>query len=369
MHMKLRQIHSFTSRRTIQVSLGLLIAATCWLGGCGDGSSVDYDAVAVSWNFVRTDSMMYRCAEALQGPDSVDAETAFKQHLGSEAAFWGEWLGLDQFPVYRQLPPEARDSVLADQLARLLSDPKSMEILDSVRKVFPWGFDFRSALEPSLKRLNYHFPDLIFPGFRTHINGYAPIDAGPSLDQTVPTPGYFSLGLHYFLGEKSQLYPSFIPSYIRPRLSPERLAQATMTDIAEGIIPPLDRRQEQVLVHAMIREGIKHRFLRTMLPNASEAELLNYTPEQMEWAEVYESRIYKLLIDKLYASDSQYFQNYLGEKPYTTDLSQESAPRIGAFVGIKMVDAYMDRHPEVSLDSLCRVTQYEDIFREAKYRP
>ncbi|MEO1449474.1 MAG: hypothetical protein AAFV07_08075 [Bacteroidota bacterium] len=367
--MKLRQVQRFSIRRTIRVSLGLLISCGVLLAGCGQKSDIDYSAVEIEWDFVRTDSLMYACARALQGPNPPATAEAFATYLGAEQEFWGEWLGLDQFPVYRQLPPAARDSVLADQMAHLLGDPKTMEIMDSVREVFPWGFDFEAALKPSLQRLQYHFPDLIFPGFRTHINGYAPPDAGATLDQTIPSPGYFSLGLHYFLGENSALYPSFIPSYIRPRLAPDRLAQATMAEIAEGIIPLLDPRREQVLVQSMIREGIKYHFLRTMLPNASEADLLNYNDEQMEWASGYEARIYKLLIDKLYSTESQDFQNYLGEKPFTTELSQVSAPRIGAYIGVRMVEAYRARHPEVTLDSLCRVTQFEDIFRASRYRP
>lgn len=369
MYTKLRRPLRFSAPRTFHVWKGLLVLLIATSLGCGGGGPQDMQAEWDEWDFVRTDSLMYISALALQGQESLTPAEVFSRHLSSERDFWSQWLGLDQFPVYQHLPETARDSVLADQLGYLLADPKTMVILDSVQAVFPWGYDFKSVLLPPLRRLKYHFPDLLMPGFRTHINGYAPPDAGPTLDQTVPTPGYFSLGLHYFLGTKTTLYPSFIPTYIRPRLAPDRLAQAMMTEIAEGLVPPLDPGKGHSLIHRMIREGIKHQFLHRMLPEASEAELFNYTPEQMEWAVLYETRIYKLLIDKLYSSEGSIMEDYIGEKPYTTELSQVSAPRIGVFIGAKMVETYLKRNPDVTLAALCELTDFEAIFREARYRP
>ncbi|MEL6135636.1 MAG: hypothetical protein AAFR59_19935, partial [Bacteroidota bacterium] len=100
-----------------------------------------------------------------------------------------------------------------------------------------------------------------------------------------------------------------------------------------------------------------------------DSALLMYTTSQMEWADYFESDIYQEMIDKLFETKFAYQQTYLAEKPYTTTLVIESAPRIGVYAGWKIIQAYMDRHPEIKLPELVARTDYETMFKEARYRP
>jgi hypothetical protein len=341
--------------------------AALWLG-CGSEEDRVPD-VPLDLTVVRADSLMREASLALVRAKQPDFQAAFEAHLASERTFFGELIGLDQIAQQQRLSPEQADSLLVMELGRVLADSNMLHLLDTVRMMFPYHYDFAARLTPALKRLVYHFPELELPQFRTHVSGYVPAQEMRQVDQILPTPHYFSLGLHYFMGPTFPYYSPTLPGFIKQRFDPAYLEVMTMWEIAEGIVAPPPPGQETMLVDDIIRVGIKQYFMRRMLPQHSDSICLRYSSAQMEWAQFYEERIYKELMDDLFQSDFQAKREYLSDKPYTTSLSSESAPRLGEYLGWKIVAAYMDRQEEVTLAELCRSTDYQQIFRAAKYRP
>jgi hypothetical protein len=328
--------------------------------------------VPLTLQVVRTDSLMREAALMLQGtaePGYAAYAAAFDTHLATAHDFWAELIGLEQLARQQKLSPAQADSLLVTELGRVLADSAMLLLLDTVRATFPYQYDFAGRLTPPLKRLMYHFPELELPQFRTHVSGYLPAQEMRQVDQILPTPHYFSLGLHYFMGPNFRYYAPTLPAYIQRRFDPEYLEVMAMWEIAEGMVTPLPPNQESMLVDEIMRTGVKQYFLHRMLPRSPDSLLLRYTAAQMSWANYYEERIYKALMDELFGSDFQAKREYLTDKPYTTSLSAESAPRLGEYLGWKIVTAYMARHPEVSLAELCETSDYQQVFRAAKYRP
>ena len=142
-----------------------------------------------------------------------------------------------------------------------------------------------------------------------------------------------------------------------------------VAEIAEGMVAPIDLTRQPTLLDKMIRAGIKQYFMQQLLPHTPDSLRLSYSARQMEWANLYEARIYKELIPHLYKIDFNLHRDFMAEKPYTTQLSLDSAPRVGEFAGWKMVAAYMRLHPEENLESLTERQDYETIFKESRYKP
>jgi hypothetical protein len=57
----------------------------------------------------------------------------------------------------------------------------------------------------------------------------------------------------------------------------------------------------------------------------------------------------------------------LNDGPFTTGLPQESAPRIAAFAAYKLVNRFMERYPNVSIEALFEMNAQE-IVKKAKYK-
>lgn len=359
----------FPSRRISCLGWLTTLLLMVSLLGCGEGPQAEVPDVPLDLQVLRSDSLMREAALMLDGMEQPDYQAAFAAHLAPERAFFAELIGLDQLARQLRLSPAQADSLLVTELGRVLADSAMLALLDTVRSAFPYDYDFAGRLSPPLKRLLYHFPTLELPQFRTHVSGYIPAQEMRQVDQILPTPRYFSLGLHYFMGPEFAYYSPTLPVYIKRRFDPAYLEVMTMWEIAEGIVSPIPPNRETMLVDEIVRVGIKQYVLHQMLPRHADSLLLRYDAAQMEWADYYEERIYKELMDKLFSSDFEAKRDYLSDKPYTTTLSPESAPRLGEYLGWRVVSAYMARHEEVSLAELCEATDYRQIFREAKYRP
>ncbi len=349
------------------MGLMLLSLLSLWQG-CGKAEE-QLPELPLTLEVWRADSSMREASQMLVGAEQPDYRAAFEAHLASEREFFAELMGLDLVAHQQGLTSAQADSLLVSELGRVLADPNMLHLLDTVRLTFPYDYDFAARLSPPLKRLLYHFPDLTLPQFCTHVSGYVPAQEMRQVDQILPTPHYFSLGLHYFMGPDFRYYSPTLPGFVKQRFDPAYLEVMFMWEIAEGIVAPTPPGRETTLLDEIVRVGIKQHFMRRMLPRTPDSMRLRYTSPQMEWANFYEERIYKELMDELFQSDFQAKREYLSDKPYTTSLSPESAPRLGEYLGWKVVESYMARHEERSLAQLCEMTDYQRIFREAKYRP
>jgi hypothetical protein len=328
--------------------------------------------ISVDTRLVRADAMMYDCAKAIANDTAAEFMAIYQQYLQPERDYFYEFLGLEQLIQAQgggSVSEGRKDSLIAFEMLGFLSDSMVFLLLDSVQKRFPSDYPLEEMISLPLKRLKKHFPDIELPAFRTHVSGYHPEGFQQSIDQTVPTPNYFSFGLHYFMGQDFAFYPPPIPAYIRRRFAPEYIPVMMAKEIASGMVvtPPPD--QAGRLLDKIIQAGIRQYFMDVLLPGTPDSMKMLYSAKQMEWAEYFEANILKDLTPDLYSTDFLKQRDYLSEKPYTTELSMESAPRLGVFTGWKIVAAFMKRHPEVSLEELVSRTDYESILRESKYRP
>lgn len=357
--------------KSIHLRLGLIYLLLGWVIACNRDPNGDIKNIELSLDFERVDSLMYECSRSLSTQSEIDILEAYKTHLEPEKTFFYEYLGLNR---YRSSPglegnDSQLDTLLANELEPFLHDPNVFQLLDTIQSTFPSGFPFKEEILPPLKRIKKYFPDSQFPAFRTHVNNYASGGDYSTVDQFVSIPGYISFGLHYFLGAEWPYYPANIPKYMRKRFSPEYAPVLLVRNVAEEFVIPLSIKRQPHLLERMIHSGIKQYFIHQMLPNTADSLLFLYSKEQMEWAELFEQEIYEELSAKFYNTDVLVQRDYLSEKPYTTSLSLESAPRLGEYAGYKIVAAYMRRNPKITLAELCEMDDFQTIFRESRYKP
>jgi len=340
------------------------------LASCGKRPNADVEDIDLKWDFARVDTRMSEAAKALN-TGKADTFRVYLQYIKPERAFFEEMTGaLDRFRG-QNISEGFKDTVVFSQLIPLLADKQVAGLLDTIQQVFPKGYDFEGRLLPPLKRLHKYFPDLTLPKFRTFGNGYIPDGDIRSADQMVPTPdnGYFGIGLHYFLGHDLSFYPPGIPMYLRRRFDKDYLDVMMVREMSDGLVQPVSPAKQPTLLDYAVREGIRLYLIDQLLPETQDSLKICYSSKQMGWAKLYEKNIYKELTPQLYSSDALDNQKFLGEKPYTTQLSQESAPRIAQYFGWQVVRAYMKQFPDTKLPALCERTDYEAIFKASKYKP
>ncbi|MEL7342713.1 MAG: hypothetical protein AAGM67_19670, partial [Bacteroidota bacterium] len=237
---------------------------------CEEVPNEDIQNVKLALEVDRVDSLMWACAKELQTNDTIEAFEAYEQFLLPRRQFFYDLMGIEQYlPLILEgendtLSTAELDSLLASQLIPVLADDQMYQLLDTIRRVYPYNGSVEALILPPLKRMTLHLQDLRFPEFTTHVSGYVPDGDWRSADQMVPLPaGQFSIGLHFFLGDSFRFYPPGIAKYQLKRCRREYMPVQLVHEIAEGMIPPVDPRRQPRLIDKMVRAGVKQYFVQT----------------------------------------------------------------------------------------------------------
>lgn len=350
----------------------IIISSNIFFNGCSSNPNADIEGISLELNLKRMDEPMYQAAKAFKENPKPDTFAIYQKYLSPDREFW-----LELSPFFEQITADSlitsgfQDTVLALHYGRFLADTNMMKLLDSIHIRFAPDYPFKETLLPVFKRVVKHFPQAQIPEIRTFVNGYSPPGMRPEIDQNFPSASgkYFGMGLHYWMGERFSFYAPDLPMFIRKRFHPRFMAVSVANQIAEDIVPGVDLRTNPTLLDKAIQLGIKQCVLDALAPNEPDSMKFFYTDKQMYWAEYYEKNIYKEILPKLYVKDFTVHQDYLVEKPFTADLSRESAPRLAQFFGWKVVKAYLKKHPEVTIAQLSEIKDYESIWKNSGYKP
>ena len=171
------------------------------------------------------------------------------------------------------------------------------------------------------------------------------------------------------MGSDYPLYREFFYDYQLQNMRPEQIVPDYLLGFMysefsfEG--------NENALLDRMLYEGKLHYILSLILTGRNIWESFAYTKEQYEWCEKSEARIWKTILQQrqLYTTDYIITSQYINEAPYTAPLTSSSPGGVGVWVGYRIVASYMKNHPKTSLWELMEMTDYQDFFKEAKYKP
>jgi len=189
-----------------------------------------------------------------------------------------------------------------------------------------------------------------------------------------PTESYLGVGLEWFLGSDhpivGTLAPHLFPQYMRNRMQPERVTPTALRGwLLVHFSDPWYRTDR--CVDELLYWGKVMFILEQCLPDTPPHLLFDWTAEDMLWAKEHERDVWLELQpqDVLFSSDRTEFGRWFAEGPFTRygGIPQESPDRLGAYMGWRMVQDFMQQHPDLSFDDLMAITDYQGIVKA--YRP
>ena len=326
-----------------------------WFASCGGRQQVDVSHIDVDIHIERFDKVM----------DSLQA--------GNILAKNQEWLkNYDYFYAdymqYMLAAGNPLDSLAMEEtLSQIIETADFNALKSSVYETYPNLKDEEIALTDAFRRIKYYFPESTTPRVISFFSGFA-----------VQVPighDYIGIGLDMFLGADSKFYPALrnsIPSYISRRFTRENIAPRVVESYIRQELFPQSDLDVNLLQH-MVYQGKVLYAMDLLLPTVADSLKIGYTTQQEEWANYFESDIWGWFLQEnlLYESDYNRIQKYLGEAPFTPELGEqnESAPKLGVFIGWKIVREYMDRNPEVTLSQLLfEHRDAQQLLNESRYR-
>ena len=124
----------------------------------------------------------------------------------------------------------------------------------------------------------------------------------------------------------------------------------------------------------MIHYGKIHYLCSKMLPTEEQQIIMSYPKNKMSWCLSNESNIWAYFIENqlLFSSQYQAKHRFIEDAPFSkfyTSFDNESPGRVGQWVGWRIVNSYMDSHPEINLTELITEQDAQKILRESRYKP
>ncbi len=267
-----------------------------------------------------------------------------------------------EFPVFLQ--GDLNDSLNIMQLRNFISDPSIQKLYDDCEKKYPDLKKIEEDLAEAFRYYSYYFPDDTIPTVYSYVSG-------GDIEHPVK---YFDnnliIALDMYLGKSYPMYSMWgIPVFIRYKMTQERIVPDCMKAIAVAKIPR--NKSGETLLDNMIDQGKIYYFVELMMPELEDSINFSYTPQQTDWIQYNEGNVWGFFVDKnlLYSTDSKNFNRFLNDGPFTSAFSKESPPRIGHWIGWKIIKKYMNENRQISLEEMLAQDNAQAILKKSKYKP
>ncbi len=184
------------------------------------------------------------------------------------------------------------------------------------------------------------------------------------------TDSVMIVALNHYLGPA---YPGYegLPEHIRRLKTPEMLPY----DIAEALTAtayPYEG-DNATTISRLLYEGALTEAKMRLVDNASPSAALGYDEETYAEIEHNERELWQKILENrlLFDRDPTVAARLTAPAPFTSILGGKVPGRVGRYVGWRIVMAYLDHNPEVSLTDLLSKDFYlsDEILRRADYRP
>lgn len=251
-----------------------------------------------------------------------------------------------------------------------IKHPRTRWLYDTIQQVFPDLKEIEADLESAFRYGKYYFPEKETPRIYTTISdfGYFPfIYAEDSLRDGI------GISLEMFLGEKfpylnytglNNAFSDYLTrSYNKDHIT-RRALEVWVDDITGS--PTGDR-----LLDLMIHNGKKLYILESLMPEAHDSVIIDYSGEKLSYVRNTERNIWYHFTtqDMLYETSLNKIQKYIGPSPTSPGMPPQAPGNTGSWLGWQIVRAYMSSHPEVTLKELIAIKEAQQILDKSGYRP
>ncbi len=230
----------------------------------------------------------------------------------------------------------------------------------------------QEELDGAFARLTYLYPEIDIPTIYFFVSGFrASLTYFDEADYTLQWDNSqlaLAVGIDMYLGSDFPYYNDVVHNYQKFGMRKECIAADIVSTYLFLHFPSTSTKSR--LLENMLYRGKMMYLLSLLFPEQSEAEIMGYTKEQMEWCERNEAAVWQMMVDKkdLFKTESLVLSSYLNDGPFTSEISQESPARLGTWIGWQICESYM-KHNDVSLQHLLAEGDAQLLLQQSHYKP
>jgi len=259
---------------------------------------------------------------------------------------------------------------LFNRIQSFLKDNRIKKLNDTISAIYPDLKFLSKELEPALKYYKYYFPKKELPEFYSFFSefAYQPIIFNGSRNNNA-----IGIGLDMFLGEDFD-YKKIDPAnpvfsaYLTRTYNKDHMSKKAIDVIVEDLVgvPPGKR-----FIDKMINRGKKIYISKKLQPFVADTIIFEYTPSQLDWVNKNQLQMWDFFLEQNIMYETNHFKitKFLDYSPTTKGMPAESPGRTASFIGYKIVEAYMQRQKETTLEELIGIRNSQQILEKSKYKP
>jgi len=267
-----------------------------------------------------------------------------------------------EFPMF--LDGDLNDTLNLIRISNYLNDTVLTATSRDCENIFSNLTGLEEELTNAFVHYRYYFPERLQPGAYTYISGF---------DYENPVrlnENSLLIALDMYLGAEYPRYKNLgLPQYILHRFTNENIASDCMKEMARNETD--SRRIGPDLLDLMVNEGKTLWYCKAMITGISDSILLDFSKKQLIWADENEANVWAFIIENsmLYSQDIQKIKKLIGEAPFTSYFGDDSPPRLGHYIGWKIIESYMIKNPEITLAELMNSYDAQEILNNSGYKP
>ncbi len=249
-----------------------------------------------------------------------------------------------------------------NKLVGFITDYTMNKVYEKTQNVYPDLSPLEKDIETAFKRFKHYFPEKNVPEIYTYIGGFN--------QSIVITDSIIGIGLDKYLGIDCEYYDRLqTPYYLKLNMNPDMIP----FDVLKAWVLTEFEFNDSVdnLLSNMIYQGKIQYFLDAMFPDQSDTLKMGFTGDQMRWCITNEKEMWNFLIDQklLFSTDYMLINKHINPAPFTSGYPLESPGRASVWLGWKIVQTYMKRNSELTVQELMYNDNYHEILSESRYEP
>ena len=221
--------------------------------------------------------------------------------------------------------------------------------------------DIEKQVSDAYTYIHYYFPTVKLPEIYFYVSGFN--------RQIMMNNNFIGIGTDFYLGSNYPAYKNFTYQYMTYNMRRECLA----TDLVSATLFRMFvmNSSEYRLLDNMLFRGKVMYLLSVFMPNEKPENLMGYSPEQWKWCKTNEKQVWGYIIDQkhLFSTDILLIRKYMNDAPFTAPISQDSPGRFGTWLGWQIVNSYMSKNPNITLNDLMKENNYQKMLEDSGYRP
>jgi hypothetical protein len=253
----------------------------------------------------------------------------------------------------------AEDTAFVNHLFYIYNHPDSKKFYEEVAASYGDLADIEEDLGRAFARIKKEFPDFKTPKVVATFTGLE--------NDIYVSDSVIYIALEAFVG-KSASYRPQQPNYILERYQKEYIVPTVIRFISDKY--NMNDDSDNSLLSDILYFGKAFEFTASVLPDVDKNLIIAYPDSSLQQVQNAQNIVWAYFLDNqlLYEQNVRVKERYIGERPGVPEIGPACPGRIGQWLGWRIVQAYHEESPDVSLSELMKITDSQKILKGSKYR-